>query len=244
MSEPPPDLTIVSRKRFALSLLASIIAFLLTTYLGIIAPFAICVEIFGFDESRVVGLILLLTIPFVIGLPCAWYVFRSIKQLDSFLGFFKIAGVRFMGRMLRTIGLWGTAFLGMVCLSDFGPSSWSLKWIAFGTFNVPVLITLIRSYRLSKNQWDWWFLTFLILHANVVIALIFSKTWTPDVHFVKGLIFGQTLILVSLGICFLYRAIKGQMSIPRFVQYGLGGFAPTIVFFIVREHWVYSSYYV
>ena len=186
--------------------------------------------------------------------PIAGLFFFCIATISFFCGYFvhrKIAGKKysrslflFAGRVLRAISVWGISFLGMICLSDFGPSSWSLKWIAFGTFNVPVLITLIRSYRLSENQWDWWFLTFLILHANVVIALMFSETWTPDVHFVKGLIFGQTLTLVSLGICFLYRAVKGQMSIPRFVQYGLGGFAPTIVFFIVREHWVYSSYYV
>ena len=238
MSEPPSDLTVVSKKRFALSLLASIIAFLLTTYLGMLIPFAICVEIIGFNKSRTFGLILLLIIPFVVGLPCAWAAFRGIKKSEGYLGVFRSSGVRFVGRLLRAVCVWVISFLGLLCLSEFGPASWPLKWTAFGTFNVPVLITLIRSYRLTKKQWDWCFLTFLILHANIVIALMFSKTWTPDVHFVRGLIFGQTLILVSLGICFLYRAIKGQMSIPLFVHYGLGIWASPLVFYAVFTQWV------
>ena len=125
----------------------------------------------------------------------------------------------------------------MLCLSDFGPSSWSWKWVAFGTFNVPVLITLIRSYRLTEKQWDWCFLTFLILHANVVIALMFSEAWLPDIHFIRGLIFGQTFVLVTLGVCFLYRWVKRQMSIPLFVHYALGFWASPLVFYVVFTQW-------
>ena len=239
MTESSPEKIVISSKRKLVAFAASTTTFLLVAIS--------CWFIFY-------ATIYTLGIRITIGTPIAGLVFFSIATTSLICGYFvhqKIAGKEysrsvffFTGRVLRAIAVWGISFLGMTLLSDFGQASWPLKWIAFGTFNVPVLITLIRSYRLTKKQWDWCFLTFLILHANIVIALMFSKTWTPDVHFVRGLIFGQTLILVSLGICFLYRAVKGQMSIPRFVQYGLGGFAPTIVFFIVREHWVYSSYYV
>jgi len=238
MSEPPSNRTDVSTKKHVFAIVVSILVFLLTTYLGMLIPFAICVEIIGFNKSRTFGLILLLIIPFAVGLPCAWAAFRGIKKSEGYLGVFRSSGVRFVGRLLRAVCVWVISFLGLLCLSEFGPASWPLKWTAFGTFNVPVLITLIRSYRLTKKQWDWCFLTFLILHANIVIALMFSKTWTPDVHFVKGLIFGQTLILVSLGICFLYRAIKGQMSIPLFVHYGLGIWASPLVFYAVFTQWV------
>ena len=238
MSESPAKRADVSKKKFAFALVLSIFVFLLTTYLGIIIPFAICVEIIGFNSSRTFGLILLLIIPFVIGLPCTWFVFRGIKQSEDYLAFFKSRGVRFIGRLLRAAGVWGLSFFGMACLLEVGPSSWSSRWIVFGTFNVPVLITLIRSYRLTEKQWDWCFLTFLILHANVVTALMFSEAWLPDIHFIRGLIFGQTFALVILGVCFLYRSIKRQMSIPLFVHYGLGIWASPLLFYAVFTQWV------
>ncbi len=238
MSEPPSDRTDVSTKKLAFAIVASLLVFLLTTYLGMIIPFAICVEIIGFKKSRTFGLILLLIIPFLIGLPCAWAVFRGIKQSEGFLDIFRSAGFRFVGRLLRAVSVWVISLLGVICLSKFGPASWPLKWVIFGTFNIPVLITLIRSYRLTEKQWDWCFLTFLILHANVVIALMFSEAWLPDIHFIRGLIFGQTFVLVTLGSCFLYRSFKRQMSIPLFVHYGLGIWASPLVFYAVFTQWV------
>ena len=238
MSEPPSDRTDVSTKRLAFAIVVSILVFLLTTYLGMIIPFAICVEIIGFKKSRTFGLILLLITPFVIGLPCAWAAFRGIKKSEGYLGVFRSSGVRFVGRLLRAVCVWVISFLGLLCLSEFGPASWPLKWTAFGTFNVPVLITLIRSYRLTRKQWDWCLLTFLILHANIVIALMFSETWLPDIHFIRGLIFGQAFVLVTLGACFLYRSVKRQMSIPLFVHYGLGIWASPLVLYAVFTQWV------
>jgi hypothetical protein len=168
----------------------------------------------------------------------------TISLLSAFLVLRKIAGkgygrsvIRFTGRFFRAISVWAISFVVCGCLIDFGPSSWSPKWIFLVTFNVPVLITLIRSYQLTEKQWDWCLLTFLILHANVVITLLFSESWLPEIHFVRGLIYGQAFVLVALGFCFLYRSVKKQMSIPLFVHYALGTFTNTIIFYFVLNQW-------
>ncbi len=171
-------------------------------------------------------------------------IVSAVSLLSSYLVLRKIAGkaygwsvIRFSGRMLRAISVWAISFVIYGCLVDFGPSSWSPKWSFLVVLNVPVLITLIRSYQLTEKQWDWCLLTFLILHANVATVLIFSETWIPDVHFVRGLIYGQIFVLITLGVCFLYRAVKQQMSIPLCVHYGLGVCSNSIIFFFLLTQW-------
>jgi len=235
MTESLPENTVISTKRKLAAVTASFIAFLLVAFS---CQFIIFGIIHVYDERTKLRLaspavILIFLCVLSISLTSSYFVCRKIAGKE-----YCKAILFFSGRVLRAISVWGISFLGMTCLSDFGPSSWSLRWIAFGTFNVPVLITLIRSYRLTEKQWDWCFLTFLILHANVVIALMFSEAWLPDIHFIRGLIFGQAFVLATLGSCFLYRSFKRQMSIPLFVHYGLGIWASPLVFYAVFTQWV------
>ena len=232
MTESSPEKIVISSNRKLVAFAASTTTFLLV---AISCWFIFYATIYTLGirttlDSPIAGL-LLISIA-TTSLICGYFVHRKIagKEYSRSIFFFS-------GRVLRAISVWGISFLGMLCLSDFGPSSWSWKWVAFGTFNVPVLITLIRSYRLTEKQWDWCFLTFLILHANVVIALMFSEAWLPDIHFIRGLIFGQTFVLVTLGVCFLYRWVKRQMSIPLFVHYALGFWASPLVFYVVFTQW-------
>ena len=234
MTEATAEIPVLSRKRKVAAITVSSVTFLLMAFA---CQFIIFGMIHAHDERTTLGLaspvvILIFLCFFTISLTSSYFVCRKIAGKE-----YCKAILFFSGRVLRAISVWGISFLGMACLSDFGPSSWSWKWIAFGTFNVPVLITLIRCYRLTEKQWDWCFLTFLILHANVVIGLIFSEAWLPDIHFIRGLIFGQTFALVILGVCFLYRSIKRQMSIPLFVHYGLGIWASPLLFYVVFTQW-------
>ncbi len=234
MTESSPENTVISTKRKLAAVTASFITFLLVAFSCWFIVTGIIHTLDHRTKIRVdtptFGILLLIV--------------SAVSLLGSYLVLRKIAGqgyvrsvIRFTGRMLRAISVWAISFVVYGCLVDFGPSSWSPKWIFLVTFNMPVLITLIRSYQLNEKRWDWWFLTFLILHANVVITLMFSESWLPDIHFVRGLIYGQIFVLVALGICFLYRAIKQQVSIPFFVHYALGTFTNTIILFFVLTQW-------
>ena len=234
MTEASAEIPVLSRKRKVAAITVSSVTFLLMAFA---CQFIIFGIIHVHDERTTLGLaspavILISLCVLSISLTSSYFVCRKIAGKEYCKAF-----LFFSGRVLRAISVWGLSFFGMACLLKSGPSSWSSKWIVFGTFNVPVIITLIRSYRLTEKQWDWCFLTFLILHANVVIALLFSEAWLPDIHFIRGLIFGQVFVLVTLGVCFLYRSVKRQMSIPLFVHYALGFCASPLVFYVVFTQW-------
>ena len=93
----------------------------------------------------------------------------------------------------------------------------ALLWI-----NVPIGFTVFRSFRRTSREWDWCFITMVCLYVEIVACLLISGAWLPDIHYLRGLLFGFVFVAAVLAIGFIQRIKKRGMSIPMFVYYLLG----------------------
>ena len=93
----------------------------------------------------------------------------------------------------------------------------ALLWI-----NVPIGFTVFRSFRRTSREWDWCFITMVCLYVEIVGCLLISGAWLPDIHYLRGLLFGFVFVAAVLAIGFIQRIKKRGMSIPMFVYYLLG----------------------
>ena len=103
--------------------------------------------------------------------------------------------------------------------------------------NIPIFWTMYRAFKQTEKEWDWWFITLLIVYSNVVLVIFFSQTtielnqevWTPDVHFLRGQWYGIAFTFVVLTIGFFIRLFKRMMPLPVFFYYGIGLVLPLVL---------------
>lgn len=112
------------------------------------------------------------------------------------------------------------------------PAFVALLWI-----NLPIGFTVFRSFRRTSREWDWCFITLICLYAEIVAYLLISGTWLPDIHYLRGLLFGFGFVAAVLAIGFIQRLIKREMSIPMFVYYLLGLAATGATHFVTQLQW-------
>ena len=108
----------------------------------------------------------------------------------------------------------------------------ALLWI-----NVPIGFTVFRSFRRTSREWDWCFITMICLYAEIASCLLISGTWLPDIHYLRGLLFGFVFVAAILGIGFVQRLVKHGMSMPMFVYYLLGLVAPVAACLVTQLQW-------
>ena len=102
--------------------------------------------------------------------------------------------------------------------------------IAVLWINIPIFWTMYRSFKRTEKEWDWWFITLLIVYSNLVLVVFFSQTtieshrdvWIPDVHFLRGQWYGIAFTCVVLTIGFFIRLFKRMIPLPMFFYYGIG----------------------
>ena len=107
-----------------------------------------------------------------------------------------------------------------------------LLWI-----NLPIGFTVYRSYRRTSYDWDWCFITFLCLYAEIVVCLLISGSWLPDIYFLRGLWFGFAFVMLVLAVGFILRLKKRGMSMPMFVYYLLGLISTGVVHVVTQYQW-------
>ena len=88
--------------------------------------------------------------------------------------------------------------------------------------NIPIGITAYQSYRRTSREWDWCFITLLVLYADIVACLLISGAWLPDTYFLRGLLFGFVFVVLVLAVGFIHRLVKRKVSTWLFVYYLLG----------------------
>jgi hypothetical protein len=84
---------------------------------------------------------------------------------------------------------------------------------------------------------NWCFITLICLYAEIVAYLLISGTWLPDIHYLRGLLFGFGFVAAVLAIGFIQRLIKREMSMPMFVYYLLGLAATGATHFVTQLQW-------
>ena len=112
----------------------------------------------------------------------------------------------------------------------------ALLWI-----NVPIGFTVFRSFRRTSQEWDWCFITMICLYAEIVSCLLISGAWLPDIHYLRGLLFGFVFVAAVLAIGFIQRLKKRGMSIPMVVYYLLGLVSTGAAHILAQLQWTLSS---
>ncbi len=107
-----------------------------------------------------------------------------------------------------------------------------LLWI-----NLPIGLTVYRSCRRTSYNWDWCFITFLCLYAEIAVCLLVSGGWLPDIYFLRGLWLGFAFVMLVLAVGFIQRLVKRGMSMPMFVYYLLGLAATGAVHAVTQYQW-------
>ena len=77
----------------------------------------------------------------------------------------------------------------------------------------------------------------ICLYAEIASCLLISGTWLPDIHYLRGLLFGFVFVAAILGIGFVQRLVKHGMSMPMFVYYLLGLVAPVAACLVTQLQW-------
>ena len=80
-------------------------------------------------------------------------------------------------------------------------------------------------------------ITLLCLYANVIILLLITSTWLPDIHYLRGLWYGFLFVSGVLAIGFIGRLIKRDISISVMVYYLLGWVSTVLVHVLTQVQW-------
>ena len=127
-------------------------------------------------------------------------------------------------------------FIGVLVTTQDSRTPWPafavLLWI-----NLPIAFTVYRSFRRTSREWDWCFITLLCLYAEIVACLLVSGSWLPDIHYLRGLLFGFAFVILILAVGFILRLKKRGMSMPMFVYYLLGLVATGAVHVVTQYQW-------
>ena len=129
---------------------------------------------------------------------------------------------------------WAFFWVGfMFILEEWDPNPMvGLLWL-----NIPIGITAYQSYRRTSREWDWCFLTLLVLYADIVACLLISGAWLPDTYFLRGLLFGFVFVVLVLAVGFIHRLVKRKVSTWLFVYYLLGLITIGAVCFGTQIQW-------
>jgi len=166
-----------------------------------------------------------------------WAFFQWWTKLRFFRWFFRPA----IACAFWTFFLFGLIYIfdDLRLAREYGPKL--ELGVAVIWMNLPILWTMYRVFKRTDKEWDWWFITLLIVYSNCVLLVFFSGTtielnrevWTPNVHFLRGQWYGFAFISVVLAIGFLIRLFKRRMSLPMFFYYGIGLVLPLGLIFLL-----------
>ena len=141
---------------------------------------------------------------------------------------------RCLWHLFVTVGLWLFFIISIWSLNHVWtvPILGAVVWI-----NIPIGITGYRSFRDISFHWDWYLITLLCLYANVIILLLITSTWLPDIHYLRGLWYGFLFVSGVLAIGFIGRLIKRDISISVMVYYLLGWVSTVLVHVLTQVQW-------
>ena len=161
--------------------------------------------------------------------------FQWWTKLRFFRWLFWLAIARWLFRLAIACAFW--AFFIIVLLEKQDSRTPWPAFVALLWINLPIGFTVFRSFRRTSREWDWCFITLICLYAEIVAYLLISGTWLPDIHYLRGLLFGFGFVAAVLAIGFIQRLMKRKMSMPMFVYYLLGLAATGATHFVTQLQW-------
>ena len=155
-----------------------------------------------------------LAIGVVCGVAGGFSIFQAIRKNGWCRRVFKCFLVFFFH-----LFFWAFFWVGFMFLLE----EWDLNpMVGLLWLNIPIGITAYQSYRRTSREWDWCFITLLVLYADIVACLLINGAWLPDTYFLRGLLFGFVFVVLVLAVAFIHRLVKRKVSTWLFVYYLLG----------------------